>query len=335
MEKSPNTFWNDLKLRFSLLKVWFLKNIKVFIAIFVMVCIVCVFTGVIDSSTPVLGTINYPIFEPLAKEINQIIVDREIENLMTIFSIIISTLISIATFTAKLRRIAPSDIKDDKLKYALIQANLYFNQDGVLTKKIEKATGTDIDGDGKIDDKEIDISNAPKKGFIRNLVDAVKEFGVIMSADFTNGNTKDTVKEVVKEADLDDALDASNEINTIIGVGVNNIVYDATDTIIDDEVKNITSNDNMSSEEKVEKLSFLERLKRFFGFKKKDVHEELENLDKETEILENNVENDAMVNDEKKEEVKENSVSTNEKTPAEKKLSKKEEFIEKLKNRNK
>ena len=51
----------------------------------------------------------------------------------------------------EIERVALSDIKNDNLKLALVNANMYFNEQGRLVKKIEKAANTDINGDGKID----------------------------------------------------------------------------------------------------------------------------------------------------------------------------------------
>ena len=331
-------FWNNTKLRFALFRVWFMKNIKLFIQMFCMACLVCIFTGVIDSETPILGNTIYLLFEPLVREINNTIRDREIENLMNVFSIIISVLMSITMFTVKVKKIAVTDIKSDKLKYALIQANLYFNQDGVLVKKIEKATGSDIDGDGKIDDETIENSTR-KKGFIRNVVDAVKEFGVIMSADLNDDtkSTRETVDEVIENANLEDAVDATTEIDKIIEVGVNNIACDAGEKLIYNEISNLVENSELDNMEKIEKVSILERIKNFFRRKRKNIDEELENID--TDVITNNIESDSTLDDEKEETVEENTsnvieVSANSEVQ-QRKLSKQEEFIEKLKNRNK
>lgn len=323
-------FWNNLKLRFSLFRIWFMKNIKVFIQVFCIVCLVCIFTGTIDANTPILGSTIYVLLEPLVSEINSTIANREIENLMTFFSIIISVLISIGMFTAKVRRIAITDIKNDKLKYALIQANLYFNSDGVLVKKMEKAIGEDIDGDGKIDTDELEAAQN-KKGFFKSIVDAVKEFNTIMKADFgdTVEESNETYKDVLEDADLEDAAVATKEIDKIVEVGVSNIIIDKAIDVVEDEAIETVDNQEIDMDEKLEKISLLEKIKNFFTKKKKDVHEELENLD--TEIITNNIENDAEVSGGS--ETAETPVEKTQEQPTPTRtLSKKEQALEALRN---
>jgi len=51
---------------------------------------------------------------------------------MDVFAIIITILTSTGLVLARVRSITQKDIKNDKLKRALISANLYFNSNGKL-----------------------------------------------------------------------------------------------------------------------------------------------------------------------------------------------------------
>jgi len=72
---APNSKWQSFKLRAALLRIWFMKNIVLWIQIFCIVCIVCMLTGKLTQSTPILGPIIYPLFKPLIDQIQEIIVE--------------------------------------------------------------------------------------------------------------------------------------------------------------------------------------------------------------------------------------------------------------------
>lgn len=264
MEKLKR-FWKSVKLRLSLLRIWFMKNILLFLRIACVVCLVCIFTGVITADTPILGSIIYPIFAPLADEINAIIMEKEIDGLMTFFSVAISVLFTISMFALKAKNIAQSDIKSTKLKYALVQANLYFNEDGKLVKKIEKATGEDIDRDGKIDEKEI-VDAPTKKGFIRGMISAFQEFNTIMKADLSNIDDKEDedYTEIVETVGLSDAEEATEEIKDLVRVGTENAISDKGVEIADEKIEDTLNDNTLSEEEKVNKISLITKAKDLF-----------------------------------------------------------------------
>lgn len=328
-------FWKTLQLRTSLLRIWFMKNIMLFIRIACVVCLVCIFTGVITADTPILGTIIYPIFAPLADEINAVIAEKEIDGLMTFFSVAISVLFTVSMFAIKARSIAQSDIKNPKLKYAMVQANLYFNENGKLVKKIEKATGEDINMDGKIDENDV-VSNSGRVGFFKGMVSAFQEFNTIMKADF-NGNEEDdndeeVYEKILEEADLKKAAEATEEIEEHVKDSMDIMVLDKIENRVDKNVTEVIENGEMTSEEKTEKISLLTKLKNWLTNRKTEKINEKKSDD--AEILEDNMNVDSEVDDIKKEE---NNTSDEKVTAQEELKSEKEQraddFLEKLRNR--
>ena len=271
-----------------------------FIRLAFIVILVCIFTGVITSETPLLGTIIYPIFAPLADEINKIIAEQEIDGLMTFCSVVVSLMFTITTFAFKVRRIAMTDIKDNKLKYAMVQANLYFNEDGKLVKKLEKATGEDLNGDGVIDDAEMAASTAEKKGLIKGIVSAFQEFNTIMKADFSEDDMdaeEAVYQKVLEETKMEQAAEAGNEIDEIINKGIGDAVADKCMRRADMKIEDIEANENSPEEEKKKKVSFFKDLKEWFNVhfrkpKKENIDETndiidvlIDNMDNDSEIL--------------------------------------------------
>ena len=106
---------------------------------------------------------------------------------MDFFAIAISILTSVGLFTMKAKRIAQSDIKSDKLKIALIKANMYFNKDGRLVKKTEK-NGWNGSGDGVIEGEEGE-AKVPTNIF-SGIGGAIKEFKTIITADLSEGSNR-------------------------------------------------------------------------------------------------------------------------------------------------
>lgn len=325
-------FWKTLQLRMSLLRIWFMKNILLFIRIACVICLVCIFTGVITAETPILGTIIYPIFAPLADEINAVIAEKEIDGLMTFFSVAISVLFSVSMFAIKARSIAQSDIKNPKLKYAMVQANLYFNENGKLVKKIEKATGEDINGDGKIDENDA-VTESSKVGFFKGIVSAFQEFNTIMKADF-NGNDKDDNDEeeyarVIEEAKLKNAEEATNEIEDIVKTGSEVLVIDKLNEKADSEITEVLTNDEISNEEKTQKIGMFTKLKEWLASRKKA---KLEKKD-DAEILEDNMDVDSEIDEEEKKVEEKKTVSAEVEEPKTEKEQRADDFLEKLRNR--
>lgn len=336
MEKL-NRFWRIFKLRLSLLRIWFMKNILLFLRIACVVCLVCIFTGTITAETPLLGSIIYPIFAPLADEINAVIAEKEIDGLMTFFSVLISVMFSISMFAIKARNIAQSDIKSAKLKYAMVQANLYFNSDGKLVKKVEKATGKDINMDGKIDEKDA-IEESGKIGFFKGMISAFQEFNTIMKADLSGAEDEESAayRDVLKNTELEDAAEATKDIEEIIKDGSANFVSDKGVAKAEKELTEVIENDELTEEEKVAKITLLTKVKEWFAnirIRRQNKKDEIEKDD--AEILVDNMDADSEY-DGSDSLAPRKSENSNEKEDEEVKTVKEqraEDFLEQLRNR--
>ena len=258
-------FWQNFKLKSMLFKIWFLKNLWLFVQIALLTLVVLIFTGVVTPDTPILGKI--PLIKDLINEIYTAINEGGIKDVMTFLSVLLTVMLSVGMFLLKARSISQADIKSDKLKLALVTANLYFNKEGRLVKKVEKATGKDIDGDGKVDDID-EAETEYKGGIIKRTINAVREFTLIMSADFSEDEEKNKEKynEVIEKADLKKSEEAAKEIGVIIEEGKAEQKKDEINVIIDkkiEEVKNSTD----TPEDKAAKISFFEKLKQWFARK--------------------------------------------------------------------
>ena len=108
---------SSFKLRISLLKIWFLKNIVLFLEIVAVVLFILTFTGVLSP--------NFPIFGQIVQEVRKLWYENESPDIwIKALTTITSCLMSVGMFMVKAKNIALSDIKNDNLKKALINANL-------------------------------------------------------------------------------------------------------------------------------------------------------------------------------------------------------------------
>lgn len=232
-------FWKNTKLKLQLLRIWFFKNIIMFLEIVGITLLILMLTGVIPEDAPILGT----IFADLIDSIHKIIEANDInQGVMSFFSAALSIISAVSMFAWKAKSLSINDIKSNKLKLAMVQAGLYFNADGKLVKKVEKATQRDIDGDGKIDDEDVEGVNGP----ITQAVSAVKEFAIIVSTDFTkeDGVLTDTMEKtnLTKAAEGQKELFNSVEESTVEAVSqaglnaVGNRINETLDSTESDEV---------------------------------------------------------------------------------------------------
>lgn len=219
--------WDNVKLRLSLFRIWFMKNILVFLQVAGLIIIILLLTGVLPTGLPIIGA----IFDDLVLEIRNIINYDDHTGILHFFAIALSSLLTIGMFTIKAKSIAINDIKNPKLKLALIKANLYFNKNGKLTKKAEKVVGVDLDGDGKIDESEPTINS----GFFSGIKNCVSEFITIVNADMDSDEKTNTevYNETLKEANLVDAAEGIVEMSNIIEEGTldyseNKLQYEAS-----------------------------------------------------------------------------------------------------------
>ena len=265
-------FWRNFKLRLSLFRIWFVKNILVFLQTLLIVVLICMFTGAIRPDTPLIGPALNTIFGGLIEEIREVIEARKIDNFMTFLTVILSVITTVGMFAIKAKSIAQSDIKSDKMKIAMIQAKLYFNSDGKLKKRIEKATQTDLDGDGVAGD----VGEATVSGNIfTGIFSAIKEFFVIATAKFDDDpdNNEEEKKEILKKANLEEAAEGQEEL-------FDKAKEDATAMVADEirgEMVNAAAaaaaDDTLSEEDKAAKITFFGKLSQWFQNKKEAAKE--------------------------------------------------------------
>lgn len=220
---------------------------------------------------------------------------------MDLFAAIISITTSISIFLIKARSIAQDDIRDDSLKRALISANLYFNSNGNLVKKVEKITGTDLNGDGKISDDETIITEK-KQGPIKGIFSAIKELFVICTTDFTGDAEADDkkVNEVLEETNMKTAAEGLEELSD--SIRSTETKEKIADVVINPIVDIIAEDNNLNSdkvdygteeEKKAAKKKQIGFFRKLFGKKnKKDTSindTEETNNNSTIEIIENNV----------------------------------------------
>lgn len=290
------SFWSATRLRLTLLRIWFTKNILVFVQVALIISVVLMITGNITAETPVLGKILYPLFSELINEINDLATKRSMEGWMDFFSIIISISISVSMFMIKTRSILQSDIKSTSVKKALISAGLYFNADGKLVKR-EESVHKDTNGDGVIDEHDGKVSSNPFKG----LIDSIKEFIVIANADFSGDEESDkqTLEEVMAKAELEATAEGLDALE--------NQMKDKLSFTKESEEEDENSEEDESSEPKESKISgFVNWIKANFTIgriKVTDTNDDEEEYEEDEEddetdenemdIIENNLDEDA------------------------------------------
>lgn len=251
MEKrSASNRWELLKLRLMLLRIWFVKNLVTFIKIGIIVLIILMMTGQITENTPVFGAILYPIFRPLIDSIRDVITTRNTNSFMSFASIALSIIVSITMFTIKIQTIAQNDITSKELKMAMVKAGLYFNENGKMVKKVEKAIGADIDGDGKSDNKEPNTSI----GLFKSIKNAVSEFITVMKTDISEGSTaKDEISNASKSIGAEDTQEALEEIDNMLITSALDKASAIIDKKFDNAIEEIEKDPEISKEE-IEKV---------------------------------------------------------------------------------
>lgn len=251
--KSKLTKWQQFKLRLKLLQIWFIKNIFVFVWILFIVGLGLACGGYITKDTPILGIIFGSVSEDVAAAISQnggnVTVYSVIESIITIG-------FAFAICAAKLKRLGIKDIKSRKVKVLLIQAGLYFNEAGKLTKRVETITNTDIDGDGNIGDIPAEDTS---ENIFQSIKRAGEEFVTIVKLDLSEVE-EDKKAEAYEAVGLEETKEAIDDI--IIDVAKDTAsLFDPDSKDNNEEVAN---SDN--TEEKKKNI-----VKRLFGSAKKFV----------------------------------------------------------------
>ena len=258
---SPSNRWELFKLRLMLLRIWFVKNLVTFIKIAVIILVVLMLTGQITAETPIFGTILYPLFQPLIDSIRDVISQRNADSFMSFASIALSILITVTMFTIKMQSICQNDIKNKELKMAMVKAGLYFNENGRMMKKIEQATGTDIDGDGKSDEKEA-TSNTSLFNSIKN---AIGEFITVMKTELPEDSTaKEEISNAAKNIGGEDTLEALEEIDKIVITNALDRASAIIDKKFDETIESVKETENITKEDIKEvkaKTSFINKIR--------------------------------------------------------------------------
>ena len=285
------------KLRLMLLRIWFMKNLMTFVKVAIAVVFILMLFGRINENTPVLGIIVYPLLKPLIDSINTIIATRDAGSFMGFASAALSILITISVFTIKLKSISQNDIKNKDLKIAMVKAGLYFNENGKLVKKIEKATGVDVNGDGVVDENDVIKS----EGFFKGISRAVSEFITVITTDIPEGETADEkITEAAESINASETKEALDEINEIVVTSTldkaSEFINRTFDKAIDnaeaedikkdgqiDETKDIRNKDSFINKIRSGLLWTVDNTKKIFTSSKDNANEE----DGETRMEEN------------------------------------------------
>ena len=202
--KNKLSFAERMLLRLSLLKFWFIKNLSTFFWSLFIICVGLTFSGVIKDTTPVLGA----IFGDLSNAIRD--VTKNGYPIYAIIESLISLGIIIAVCATKFKRLALVDIKSTRCKILLVKAGLYFNEKGKLTKRIEKITKMDLNGDGKIDEKDA-ADVVRDESIVQGLKRAGEEFVTIVTLDLKNVEKTDK-DEIYKTTGLAETKSGVDEL---------------------------------------------------------------------------------------------------------------------------
>lgn len=197
----------NFKLKMSLLRIWFVKNIVVFLEIIALILFILTFTGVLPAGFPIFGKLSGEIKEALADSDN---------GWIKVISVLSSSFMSVSVFLTKAKSIALADIKNDNVKVALIRAGFYFNEKGQLVKKYEKVTNKDLDGDGKIGDEDAGEGKV-SLGLFSGAINAVQEFFAIASLKIDDTKSeKEAYSDALEQTNMTEAAAAVDDMNQYI-----------------------------------------------------------------------------------------------------------------------
>lgn len=130
-------FFKRCGVRCTLLGLWLVKNITTILILFCTVLVILMIFGVIPSSDGM-----YEFW-------------HESGNVANVLSYTIGVIASLASsFLIVFKKAKPLVVSDlsTKEKISMLKNNLYFDKNGLVRKKVEIATGVDVDEDGKIGD---------------------------------------------------------------------------------------------------------------------------------------------------------------------------------------
>lgn len=288
---------SSFKLKLSLLRIWILKNLFVFIELALIIVITVFFILGFTSAYNGSGTFYFINENLVIDETTGLATSGDIVFLLWPIGSIIgairnvfsgtggvgtaltacsfgffSLVSSIGAMSKNLKTIALKDIKSNKLKRAIAMAGYFFDKDGKLTKKIEKGAKIDIDGDGKAGD--IDMDSLAKENFFAGAKRSISEIWTILTSKI------DTEKESVyveKKLDLEKTGD-------ILLEGENPIVENIEEAVKNAPTKEVlavaTPTISVSNEEIATVIATEEAAIESEKYLKKEVKEEISKEEK-------------------------------------------------------
>lgn len=140
--------------RMFLLWQWFLKNIVTIASAVVSVVIILMIFGIIPSYE---GIYEFWHDNDLTSALSYTI---GVSSSLTVSSLILFK---------KSRKLLVDDVSD-KTKINMIRNNLYFDKNGLVRKRVEGATGVDINGDGKLGDESVTDSKSDAVSAAQGLI---------------------------------------------------------------------------------------------------------------------------------------------------------------------
>ena len=99
---------------------------------------------------------------------------------------------------------------------------MYFDEEGKLTKKVEKLTNLDLDNDGKVNDTPVEEAVAKEENIVSGLKRAGSEFVTIIKADLSESETAETI---TTDIGLDDTANTVEEIKSEL-TGANTALFE-------------------------------------------------------------------------------------------------------------
>lgn len=178
------------KLRFLLLRVWFIKNAFTLVIMFIVILMAFTVTGLIPPTLPILGTFSYAIKDSLQNFLE--IGDNEFYTMFGSITGMFTLLWSIGFASSKMKKVSYFMIdKNVILKTILQKTNLSINNKGRIVS-IENRIGIDLDGDSLIGDTPVQKGNDPDN-LIYEIVETFNELSTIMNVD------RETLKKTIEE----------------------------------------------------------------------------------------------------------------------------------------
>lgn len=253
----------NFKLRMSLFRIWFIKNIVLFLEILGITLFILVFTGVLPETTPIFG--------PLIMEIRA--AEGDASTWVQLLSVLATCLTSVAIFLTKVKSIALSDIKSDKLKLSLVNANMYFNEKGKLVKReapkkqqLATATATvSVNNESAAEDADDDTeisSVSVATNLFTGIRNAVSEFFAIATVklDDDEEKAKSQADKIIKDNNMEEAAKTVEELDKKSAEAFNAKVDKIVDETVDEATTDVANDDTINTAEKKDRINAIKKI---------------------------------------------------------------------------